>query len=1007
MFYSGFDNCQNGFLNLGKFATALIGNCTNIQKGTINATANFLANYYTSDFILGLPYIANQNIVVYNNKLYKCKTTVAVAISTPDIDTANWDLLGTDLSTVSPLSVKNILTTEAQLTSLLADFTVATDGYYILNRTILAWASSIAYVIGNLVTNGGNTYRCKTAHTSTGSFDATKFDLLTYTTASIIKKTSVNGVSTSLTLYLAFSNTLRPNTVFNLTDGKVYFPNTATSVNSWVLAGGGFSVIADTTTTTLNLNTVTETGITNYSALTSLTNGPTGIVPIAGKLTTVANYYATNGIEQHLLLNDDKYFRSYINNIWSSWQLIATVDTTPNIDIIDALQTPPVSPSNGDSYFMLANPTGAWSTFAQGSIATYNEATSSWVNTIPANGTAYTFSNPVNLNSINAYYTIGQTYKVNSTWSSPVIAGFFLQLFIAGSQFQPYNNQSVALSLVSNVVTATCPSNHNLAVGYSVTISSSPNSAFNETVTVAAIVSPTVFRYAKTLANTTTTGTLTATTQLLPSGCTSVLIPLTISFNVVIAVAAGSYNSGSLFTCTNLRLAPCYVAGIPIGKLESMILITSTTAQWQPADNTTYEVLNITAHGFTNAVHRHKTIVKLETGNTYVLTDGADSSKVSYGKIILNVIDLNNILVGNGGKITTFADHGFVSGISYSYGNPTNGGIGNIVDGETLTTGNRATIPMLKVIDDKTIDFSPKVSFIAVNTVIVQAQIDSATKKYVLTDGQKTNDANASNNIITGSGTNTLTFNGAINTVYGKFSGIIETLLSTNIAKLASQIPVFNASNPNLLLTTNINTVGIGNYILAINKAKTNVDGIFAIPLANFTDAVNNVATSITAGKIGYQLNPVVGYRHNGSALEQYDWIPVGQVNWDSTSFSNVINYAFNGYSEGMQTNLTLGSPFTLNHNIGSKKLWLSGFIECKIAQAGYSIGDRLYFQQDGNEATSNTKNGVCWIVNADGKTITGTVGNNAVGSAGKTNGVYNFLSATNWSAGYIAQRTY
>lgn len=718
---------------------------------------------------------------------------------------------------------------------------------------------------------------------------------------------------------------------------------------SWniVAGGGGFSVIADTTTTTLNLNIVTATGITNLSALTSLTNGPTGIVPITGKLITVENYYATNGIEQNLLLNDNKYFRSYINSIWSSWQLIATVDTTPNSNIIDGLATPPVSPSNGDAYVMLASPTGAWSTFAQGTVATYNESTVSWVNTIPVNGTAITFSNPVNLSGLNNYYIAGQTYKYNSTWGSPAIAGLLWQLFISSSQFQPYNNQSVSISVASNVATVTCPNNHNLAVGYSVTISSSPNAAFNETVTVTAIVSPTMFKYAKTLANTTTTGTLTATTQLLPSGCTSVLVPSTISFNVIIAVAAGSYSSSGSFVCTNLRSAPCYVAGIPIGKLESIALLPNSTSQWQSVDNTTYEILNITGHGFTNALDRNKFIVKLQTGNTYVFTDGADENKVSYGKIILNVIDANNILVGNGGKITTFTDHGFITDISYTYGNPTNGGIGNMADGETLTTGNRATIPLLSVIDNRTLDFSPKSSFISVNPVPVQTQVDSATKRYVLTDGARTNDVNATNNIITGVGSNQLTFSGGTKTVYGKFAGEIEGLISTNITKLATQIPVFNATNPTLSIVgvgNNINSAATGDYIIAINKAKTNGDGIFAIPVANFTDAVNNVATSITSGKIGFQLNPVVGYRHNGTALEQYDFINMGLVNWNGTTFTSVINYAFNRKTQYLSTAGSTGG--TINHNLGTNSF--SGEIEllCVTAVAGFTVGRRYSCMQ-------------------------------------------------------------
>ena len=40
------------------------------------------------------------------------------------------------------------------------------------------WAAAQTYVVGELVVNGGLIYRTTTAHTSTGSFDAAKFALV-------------------------------------------------------------------------------------------------------------------------------------------------------------------------------------------------------------------------------------------------------------------------------------------------------------------------------------------------------------------------------------------------------------------------------------------------------------------------------------------------------------------------------------------------------------------------------------------------------------------------------------------------------------------------------------------------------------------------------------------------------------------------------------------------------------------------------------------------------------
>ncbi len=50
------------------------------------------------------------------------------------------------------------------------------DGTYAKPRG--AWAASTAYAVNDLVLHGGKSYRCTTAHTSTSSFDAAKWEQL-------------------------------------------------------------------------------------------------------------------------------------------------------------------------------------------------------------------------------------------------------------------------------------------------------------------------------------------------------------------------------------------------------------------------------------------------------------------------------------------------------------------------------------------------------------------------------------------------------------------------------------------------------------------------------------------------------------------------------------------------------------------------------------------------------------------------------------------------------------
>jgi len=160
--------------------------------------------------------------------------------------------------------------------------------------------------------------------------------------------------------------------------------------------------------------------------------------------------------------------------------------------------------------------------------------------------------------------------------------------------------------------------------------------------------------------------------QTLGASYTGGVIPATNTNSITITPTVSAYNDGaSPQTWTNLSAFPCYVAGIPIGKFESVVLMPNSTSQWQSAD-TKYEILNITAHGFTNAFYQNKVIATRGTGDTnWSLVDGADLSKVITGKFVLNVIDANNILVANSGKITTFVAHGLLPNVAYSYSNST------------------------------------------------------------------------------------------------------------------------------------------------------------------------------------------------------------------------------------------------------------------------------------------------------------------------------------------------
>lgn len=65
-------------------------------------------------------------------------------------------------------------------------------------KLVSDWVTARAYVVGELVVSGGVIYRCKTAHTSAGSFDASKFDS--------VSPGSVSDVATAISDAVAAQN---------------------------------------------------------------------------------------------------------------------------------------------------------------------------------------------------------------------------------------------------------------------------------------------------------------------------------------------------------------------------------------------------------------------------------------------------------------------------------------------------------------------------------------------------------------------------------------------------------------------------------------------------------------------------------------------------------------------------------------------------------------------------------------------------------------------------------
>lgn len=304
-------------------------------------------------------------------------------------------------------------------------------------------------------------------------------------------------------------------------------------------------------------------------------------------------------------------------------------------------------------------------------------------------------------------------------------------------------------------------------------------------------------------------------------------------------------------------------------------------------------------------------------------------------------------------------------------------------------------------------------SLVMINTVSNGTSTGGGGKQFVLIDGVK---LNGSNNILSLPTTTSLKIGGLAQAVYGKFSGETKLIFTQDITyPNAAAIPVFglggntNSTNPNANLDVaikNINSYGNGgsniNFILAINSAGT----LFAIPApnatpnSNFVDGLLDIST-ITSGQIGFQLNPLKAYRHNGTAIELYDFILMGQVNWNGTVFSSLINYAFNRTKKTNKGSIVASTFITDTPNIGSDMSFRYEMV-CKIAQGGYQVGDKI-------NSFVYLSSGVANIIHSsnDNNTCRIFIPGSNLSAYQKTVGVVFALTYANWDVIFYSEGNY
>lgn len=125
------------------------------------------------------------NIVISNGSLFYCLT--AHTSSTFSSDSANWELIYSDIKLWKPstyytvgvtvINDKKVYRCKTAHTSATTFNTTEEANWELISSggiTIEDWASSTVYVVGDVVISNNNLYKCKTAHTSGNTFDATE-----------------------------------------------------------------------------------------------------------------------------------------------------------------------------------------------------------------------------------------------------------------------------------------------------------------------------------------------------------------------------------------------------------------------------------------------------------------------------------------------------------------------------------------------------------------------------------------------------------------------------------------------------------------------------------------------------------------------------------------------------------------------------------------------------------------------------------------------------------------
>ena len=158
---------------------------------------------------------------------------------------------------------------------------------------------------------------------------------------------------------------------------------------------------------------------------------------------------------------------------------------------------------------------------------------------------------------------------------------------------------------------------------------------------------------------------------------------------------------------------------------------------------------------------------------------------------------------------------------------------------------------------------------------------------------------------------------------------------------------------------------------------------------------------SIAAGQHTFNWGEMVGYIGNGAAAVAGYRLYVGECTVAGGIVTAIIWYALNGRAYGTQATLAVNTTYgASNHNIASKMLKVTLWLECVTADGLYIAGDRIGVSFNGNFGSGGAAYGTVWKTTRNTFALSTLVSGISIlpNSSGS-------LTTANWSAGWLIER--